>query len=294
MRTTRAPRTPRDPRPARPAPKAPHPLLAAYFAAIDPPGRGAPPPPTPGLRVAEPLGPEGAALDSLGRALAGGADEALLVFNPEGLARVVQHRAEAAARLPSLLGSPARAAALLDRMQACSGPAERTAALLDTAQRLLAEQSKLPYTTLFWIDDTWGRTASHALLHSTGEPLRFRLIKDLMWGLGDARPGFEARALDPLGPPPPPDSREAQAKRLIQRACADGAVQVSHFTRALPEQPEVLVAPKHFKQLLLQLEATGHIRVLDKDGSGRPLPAAKRPKREGVPTLGDDFWIVAA
>ena len=284
------------PRPLPPA-RAPHPLLARYFEAVDrgvPPASAAPPAPdAQKLLLADPCGPAATEFAAIAAALEDGTGDALIVLHPEGLARIVHDRAEAAARLPALLGSAERAAQLIAVLHGCSGPDARAAAVLQAYRQLLTERTKATFITVFWIEDTWGRTAGHALFHATAQAPNFRLVKDLLWSISDARPGFRSRVLDPADPPAHP-SRDAEAEALIHAALADQPRQVSHFTRTLPEQPGVQVAPKHFKQALLHLEATRRLRVLDKDGSGRPLPAAKRPKRQGVPTLGDDFWVERA
>jgi len=68
---------------------------------------------------------------------------------------------------------------------------------------------------------------------------------------------------------------------------------VKLFAIEWPQRPTDMLVSKEYKRILLELEQEGVIEVLDAR-THLPVPAAKRRKKSGQPTLGNDYLVRSA
>jgi hypothetical protein len=133
---------------------------------------------------------------------------------------------------------------------------------------------------------------SHYLIHATNHQLGFKIMKDVMWSRGHSETGqgdmqfVQASRTDyiPLIDP------NYVVKDDILRALATGPKCVNLFYYEWVFRPADLLSQPAYKQALLELEASGEIEVLDKDGS-TPKPVKSRRPHKGKPTLGDGYHV---
>jgi hypothetical protein len=132
------------------------------------------------------------------------------------------------------------------------------------------------------------------LIHLAQHPLAFKIMKDVMksesagtedYGTLGFIPSDELVGQGELFHP-----NAERAKAEIVAALRDGAKPVTLFTKQWIERPEDMFVEKEYKQLLLELERDSKLEVIDRL-TDEPIPAAKRRKRAGSPTLGDGYWV---
>lgn len=248
----------------------------------------------PGFLFVDPCGVAGTDFNAITRFLQEKSSEALIFFNLDGVRRIVGLGDRARGTLPCLLGSERRAADLIAQVGRCKTSLDRETTILNFYKQALIEETSARFVTLFRVEKESLRSTSHYLVHVTSHPLGFRIMKDVMWGLGETNEGPGAFALqqasidDQVGLFP---RRDRLARDIVRKVLTNGMKKVDYITTTLPEHPRVLVASTHFKEVLLDMEAKGELEVLDKSDGSTVMPATKRPKRKGKVTLGKGYLL---
>lgn len=85
-----------------------------------------------------------------------------------------------------------------------------------------------------------------------------------------------------------PNAERARAE--ILEALQRGSQPVATFAREWPQRPHDMLVSKEYKRIILDLEREEAIEVVDRQ-TFLPAPVAKRRKRLGQPTLGDDYLV---
>lgn len=130
---------------------------------------------------------------------------------------------------------------------------------------------------------------SHYLIHCSGHSLAFKIMKGVMSkATTSASVGtfqFSTAAETASLFTPADDARTEVLQRLHT-----GPARVKVFTEEWPLRADDFFIDKDYREILLGLESAKIIEVLDK-ACRDPAPAAKRPMRDGKPTLGPDYYI---
>lgn len=224
--------------------------------------------------------------------------EVFLFFNFSGVHRILgtlKDDKESSATLECLLGSPERVAELVLRLRASK---ENGISPEDTIVSyyvdLLRGECGADFVLPFRIEREDRRTTSHYLIHATKNAIGFRIMKDVMFSVGTAgSDGVGSLELRQAGASDISvlfRTDIIDAKKEILALLAKGPALVSSCTIDLAERPNDMLAPKAYKQLLLQLEESGHIKVYDKQNTNLS-PSTARRKIKGKPTLADDYWL---
>jgi three-Cys-motif partner protein len=135
---------------------------------------------------------------------------------------------------------------------------------------------------------------SHYLVHCSRHPLAFRLMKEVMGSLRSSDdPGqFSFLGYSDLGDQISlfvPEA-EVEAAEAILTELGKGQRPVRLFTKQWIERPSDLFREKDYREILLQLEADGRIRVFLEDGV-TPAPAHSRRRNKGKPSLAPQLRV---
>jgi hypothetical protein len=159
---------------------------------------------------------------------------------------------------------------------------------LDSIKKHSAGKFLLPFR--FEAKDS-ART-SHYLVHCSNDGLAFKIMEHVMGKaslseegtlelLGDADTSFQMGMFRPHF-----DQARADILKILDRATAP----VHLFTEEWVRRPTDLMTSDGYRRLLLELEKSGEIQVLDKTGA-TPAPGDKRRKIRGKTTLGEDYIL---
>lgn len=213
--------------------------------------------------------------------------ECLLFFNIEGVRRILGLGPKMGSTLPELLGTVARAAELSERVATCETPQQREECIVSYYTDLL-RSTPAQFVTVFRVEKADRRATSHYLIHATSSATGFRIMKDVMWSLGETSEGAGGLALEQatvardgmlLVRP-----RAEAIKTAVLKQLAAGPKRAQHFYEGLTEQPGNRLSTSAYRHALLELEAAKLIDVLDKQGANI---AGKRKRG----TLGKDYYI---
>jgi three-Cys-motif partner protein len=219
--------------------------------------------------------------------------ECLALFNYDGLNRwvgAVRAGTHERAKLDRFFGSPdATDAALATPAMGASNDLR----LLDIYLRSIRDRSGAGYILPFRFRAAERERTSHYLIHLAQHSLAFKIMKEVMKsesaGTEDyGNLGFIPRDEFGQGELFHPNAERAKAE--IVAALRNGPKPVTLFTKQWIERPEDMFIEREYKQLLLELERTLKLDVVDGQ-TGEPIPAAKRPRRAGAATLGDSYWV---
>jgi hypothetical protein len=129
-------------------------------------------------------------------------------------------------------------------------------------------------------------------IHATKHPLGFAIMKDVMWRRGHSEyhaGGLELAQASRTNFIPLFGDRGDEAKGDILGAL-HSPLKVEVFCKDWVWRPDDTLCETAYKKALLELESTGEIEILSKDGKN-PAPASSRQKRNGKPTLANDYYV---
>lgn len=240
----------------------------------------------------DPCGVSGTNFDTIKSVMARRSSEAFIFFNIAAVKRIAGLK-ETGKTLMELFGSKHRAENLVAALRETSDAdgAKRERMILEHYRAALREDMDVTFTIPFRVESEEKRTTSHYFVHATKHRLGFALMKDIMWTRGHSEEGLgalgfaQASRTDyvPLFDP------QYDFKQTILKALSDGPKCVDLFYFDWVWRPEDVLCESAYKELLKQLEASGDIEVLDKDGT-TPKPAATRI-RKGKVTLGKGHFV---
>ncbi len=178
-------------------------------------------------------------------------------------------------------------------LRVTSDVAQREHLILSHFRKAIKADIGAAYTVAFRVEHEQRANTSHYLIHATKHPLGFKIMKDVMWRRGQAEDqagGLELAQASRTNFIPLFDFRGDELKRDILAELARGALKVAVFCDNWVRRPDDMLCETAYKQALLELEAAGAIEVFGKDGAN-PTPAIARPKRNGNPTLANDYCV---
>jgi len=250
----------------------------------------------PSFLFADPCGVHGLNFSTLTRYLNEAQGEALLFFNYDGVTRIAGLGFKPGATLSQLVGSDERAKELVARLEGKS-PTEKEEIIISFYKDALQADVKDLFCTAFRVEYENKRATSHYLIHLTRSGMGFRLMKDIMWPLGETSSGKGALALEQASvagsrPLFNPAWDDVKASVLAELKAVGGALRAKYFYDTLSERRDSVLCRPAYKRALLELEAEKKIVVLDK--AGKPTTAATRRIIKGAPTLGEDCLVKLA
>ena len=217
--------------------------------------------------------------------------EAFVFFNMDG-ARRIAGLDRLSNVLIDLMGSKERAQALYDALREADNVAERERLILSHYLNAL-KNIGAKYTIPFRVEHEDKQKTSHYLIHATKHWLGFKIMKAVMWRRGHAEDqagGLQFSQASRTNFVLLFDDRGDAMKRDIAKALAKGPQKVELFCHEWVIQPDNMLCEPAYKQTLLEMETEGTIEVLSKDGKN-VVGAIARPKRNGKPTLANDYYV---
>ena len=245
----------------------------------------------PSFLFADPCGVDGLCFATLTRYLRDGDGEALLFFNYSGVNRIAGLPFKPGKTLSKLLGDDDTAEELAKLVKGGT-PEERENAIVSCYLSALTTAVPDLYCTAFRVEHEDKKATSHYLIHLSRDARGFRIMKEVMWKLGDTDGGSGGLALEQastaVGAPlfrPEWD----QLKESILATLTKGQRDVDYFYTALSENRGNRLCAPAYKQALLELESEE--RILVRNRFGVPTTANTRMKRLGAPTLGKGHCV---
>jgi hypothetical protein len=194
--------------------------------------------------------------------------------------------------LVELLGSEARAKALYEKLRTTWNVGKREEIILLEYCKALADDMGAKYIIPFRVEHEDQKRTSHYLIHVTKHPRGFSIMKDVMWRLGqgeDQPGGLELRQRSRTNFVPMFD-KGADIKEEILSALRAGPVRVSVFYEDWTMRPNDMRCETAYRKALLELEDSGKLEVLGKDGKN-VMSVDARPRRKNKPTLAKDYYV---
>jgi three-Cys-motif partner protein len=242
----------------------------------------------------DPCGVKGVRMTDISKLVSQRFGECLIFWNYDGINRWLGGIAKGThdrAGIIDLFGDEATANAAL----ACFKDARPNKEILIRDLYLAAAKthSGAKYLLPFRFEAKDKERTSHYLVHCSGDGLAFKIMKAVMDG---AKSGDEVGTFEFLNAgetnyqmgifrPHFDDARSQVLTHLSHGQCS-----VNVFMDDWVRRPTDLVSPDGYRQILLALEESGEIEVLDKSGMN-PVPRDKRRKRNGKPTLGEGYFV---
>lgn len=250
----------------------------------------------PSFLFADPCGVDGLSFLTIKRYLNEGQGEALLFFNYDGVTRIAGLGFKPGGALSQLVGGDDRAKALVGRL-AGKSPSEKEEIIISFYKDALQAEVKDLFCTAFRVEYENKRATSHYLIHLSRNAMGFRLMKDIMWPLGETAAGKGGLALEQASiagsrPLFNPEWDEVKASILAELKSARGPLLARYFYETLSERRDSVLCRSAYKKALLELEASKKIVVLDKLGTATTAQT-RRPYR-GQPTLSADCKVALA
>ncbi len=242
----------------------------------------------------DPCGVGGTDFNTIREVMAFDKCESFTFFNIDGVRRIAGLK-KVGDTLVELMGSEARASALLDGVNRASTPLEREQVILTHYRQAIAEEMGAKYTTAFRIEHEDTRKTSHYLVHSSKHHLGFRIMKSVMWKRGHTENqggglGFDQASRSSFVPLF--DLRGDAIKSDILKGLVAGPLRVSTFYEDWSERPNDVYCEPAYRQALLELESDAELEVLSKDGKS-VVPVTSRRPYKGQPTLAKDYYVRA-
>lgn len=239
----------------------------------------------------DPCGVSGTSFEAIKNVMACKSSEAFIFFNIDGVRRIAGLD-KLSDVLIELLGSQQRAEALFVGLRNTADAWKREEMILASYRQALREDMRVGFTIPFRVESEEQKKTSHYLIHATNHRLGFKIMKEVMWSRGRSETGtgdlqfVQASKTNyiPLFDP------NYVVKDDILQALATGPKPVQVFYDDWVFRSDDLLCEPVYKQALLELEESGDIEVLDKDGR-TPKPAQSRQKRKGKPTLGAGYHV---
>jgi len=239
----------------------------------------------------DPCGVAGVVHDLLVRFMQFDRCELFIFFNHDGVRRILGLE-KRGPTLAELFGSDELAQNASDAVDRCEQSSEKENVLIAFYYDLIKQTIGTEFVTGFRVEKEDRKTVSHYFIHVTRSPTGFRIMKDVMWGLGETETGRGGLALAQAskGPNLSLVDQEWDALRSSVLAELSQPKLASYFYKGVTEQPGNVFCEAAYRQILLELEAQGAIQVIDKDG--QLTSASTRRKRNKKPTLGEKHTIV--
>jgi three-Cys-motif partner protein len=244
----------------------------------------------------DPCGVSGVRLKDLARLLKLDFGEVLLLFNSDGVNRLLggfDRGTHDNRILVELFGTEERLDVVHRRIRL--KPSERELIILEEFTTTLKAESGAGFFLRFRFKAKDSDRSSHYLIHVSNHPIAFKIMKSVMWvaGNSDQDPygrleflrdhergtGLDLFRIDLEGP-----------KTEILTRLRQGQCRVSEITDSWVSRPTDNFSDKVYRQLLIDLESAGKLLVYDKQNQ-TPKPASERKPRLGKPTLADDYWL---
>jgi three-Cys-motif partner protein len=222
--------------------------------------------------------------------------EFLLFWNYDGLNRwlgLINKEGGTASELADFFGDTGAARRALECFRSASATEAKEQGLRELFAESIRSRSGARFVLPFRFESDDAERTSHYLIHCSSNTLAFRLMKDIMHDsasgmsdsgtfqhLGEKEHGATIDLFRP---------RLDQARAEILQRLSLGPAAVSSFTIEWANRPDDYVAPKGYRQLLLDLEREGKLEVLKKSARDRK-PVSARIKA-GKPTLGDTLVV---
>jgi three-Cys-motif partner protein len=156
----------------------------------------------------------------------------------------------------------------------------------------LYRRSGASYFLPFRFEAPDANRTSHYLIHCSGHPLGFRIMKEIMHG--------ESRGADDVGEfgfvtdlgsesLPLFHPHRDDARRAVLEKLQDGMQPVTLFFDDWVNRPDDYMTTKQYKEILLELEKEGLVEVVDPVTGAAKVPAKRM--RRGKMTLGEKYAI---
>lgn len=237
----------------------------------------------------DPCGVQGLRMRDLTAVLSRQYGECLVFWNYDGINRWlggVRKGEHPRAGLVDLFGSDAL---VEEALRLFDGPRpDKEKGILELFMRALNDAGAT-HVLPFRVTAKERNRTSHYLLHCSRHGLAFKIMKEVMASTTTGDDGeFEFSTALESGSlfSPVLDAARDEVLSTLTRAPA----QVQLFTEQWVMRPKDYLLPKDYRELLLRLEHEGKVEVLDKKAATL-VPAEKRPKRQGKPTLGPDYFV---
>jgi three-Cys-motif partner protein len=244
----------------------------------------------------DPCGVAGVRFSVLRRFMQQRSCEILVFFNIDGVRRILGLGKSMGSTIVELVGSEEKARELQTKFQQCHSPAEREELIVAFYQDLVRSDIDAEYVTAFRVEREDRRVTSHYIIHATRHQTGFRVMKEVMWGVGQTREGRGGLALEqaslkdvPLLIAPQWQEVRQEVLTVLKEAPRR---QAKYFYQELAERPGNRLCRNAYRMALLELEKEGHIEVLDKAGV-TPMPVHNRRPYKGEPTLAEDYYVRA-
>lgn len=247
----------------------------------------------PSFLFADPCGVQGLSFGILKRYLSEAQGEALLFFNYDGVTRIAGLGFKPGGTLSQLVGGDERAMDLVARLEGKS-PKEKEEIIVGFYKDAFDADVSDLFCTAFRVEYEDKRATSHYLIHLSRNAMGFRLMKEIMWPLGETAEGKGALALEQasiLGSRPlfNPEWDDVKTSILDELKGARGPLRAKYFYITLSERRDNVLCRPAYKKALLELESANKIIVLDKDGNA--TTATTRRKYKGEPTLSEECLV---
>lgn len=247
----------------------------------------------PSFLFADPCGVTGLSFSTLKRYLNEAEGEALLFFNYDGVTRIAGLGFKPGGTLSQLVGGDERAKDLVGRLEGKT-PDEKEEIIIGFYKDALQADVKDLFCTAFRVEYENKRSTSHYLIHLSRNAMGFRLMKEIMWPLGETASGKGALALEQASiagsrPLFNPEWDEVKASILAELKGARGPLLAKYFYETVSERRDNQLCRQAYKKALLELEAAKKVLVIDKNG--KPTTAQTRRKYKGEPTLSAECSI---
>lgn len=239
----------------------------------------------------DPCGVKGVRLRDISEVLARPYGECLVLWNYSGVVRWLGAIIESSERPPEFeefFGGPGELDQAIDIHRSAQRPEQKETSHRELFFRSLYRRSGLRYFLPFRFEAPDANRTSHYLIHCSGHPLGFRIMKEIMHG--------ESRGADDVGEfgfvtdissnsLPLFHQRRDQVRRAILDELSNGTRPVTLFCKDWVDRPEDYMTERQYREIMLELENDGLVDVVDvRTGAARP--ATKRV-RGGKVTMGD-------
>ena len=223
--------------------------------------------------------------------------ECLIFWNYDGVNRwlgAISAGQSSGEKLKDLFGDTIVLRQAIDLSEAVADPREKERGLLTLMLNALQAHSGATYVLPFRFDARDANRTSHYLIHCSRDGLAFKLMKTVMSSLTSSdEPGrFEfLREVDVASQADlfVPASDVVAAERILNELRA-GPRRVKLFYEDWVRRPSDFFSQSDYRRLLLTMEESRQIEVLDSDGT-TSLPRNRRRQVKGEATLAARLWV---
>lgn len=220
--------------------------------------------------------------------------ELFLFFNYDGVNRIAGLAATkgGSETLEHLFGTPERVAALLASLDAAQDSGEREEIIVTHFKAALEADAGAKFVIPFRFEREDKARTSHYLIHATKHPLGFKIMKSIMSRAAKSR--GERGALQMLQ-----SSNQLGGRLFATPQWNELASEVLELIRTGPVRvekicervlsPGDMYSEEDYREVLLELEATGRIEVIDLEKS--IVIGPEKRVRKGKVTMGDTRFV---